>query len=61
MLIIIVDVYRKDIDVTLNLILYWTFSSSKENNIINNKNKNNAVVHVRRGVYVSDNSGMLLD
>ena len=61
MLIIIVDVYRKDIDVTLNLVLYGTFSSSKENNIINNKNNNNAVVHVRRGVYVSDNSGMLLD
>ena len=61
MLIIIVDVYRKDIDVTLNLVLYWTFSSSKENNIINNKNNNDAVVHVRRGVYVSDNSGMLLD
>ena len=61
MLIIIVDVYRKDIDVTLNLVLYWTFSSSKENNIINNKNNNDAVVHVRRGVYVSDNSEMLLD
>ena len=61
MLIIIVDVCRKDIDVTLNLVLYWTFSSSKENNIINNKNNNDAVVHVRRGVYVSDNSGMLLD
>ena len=61
MLIIIVDVSRKHIDVTLNLVLYWTFSSSKENNIINNKNSNNAVVHVRRGVYVSDNSGMLLD
>ena len=54
MLIIIVDVYRKDIDVTLNIVLYWTFSSSKENNIINNKNNNNAVVHVRRGSSVRE-------